>query len=87
MIDDINLFLNSYNIESINLGNSEQFSILQIINSTRNKSVEKVNLKFSKEIEYDPLKRKLPLYFAQKELNWDPKIMLREELAISREYF
>ena len=37
--------------------------------------------------EDDPLRRKPDIYLAQKELNWEPKIMFKEGLAITREYF
>ena len=38
-------------------------------------------------IEDDPLRRKPSIYLAQKELNWEPKVMFKEGLAITREYF
>jgi len=87
LIDGLTLFMNSSNLGPMNLGNPEELSILQITNLIRNISIEKVNLKFLKEIEDDPLRRKPSIYLAQKELNWEPKIMLKEGLAITREYF
>ena len=71
----------------MNLGNPEELSILQITNLIRNTSIEKVNLKFLKELEDDPTRRQPSIHFAQKELNWEPKIMFNEGLAITREYF
>ena len=87
LIDGLTLFMNSSNLGPMNLGNPEELSILQITNLIRNISIEKVNLKFLKEIEDDPLRRKPSIYLAQKELNWEPKIMFKEGLAITREYF
>ena len=87
LIDGLTLFMNSSNLGPMNLGNPEELSILQITNLIRKISIEKVNLKFSKEIEDDPLRRKPSIYLAQKELNWEPKIMFKEGLAITREYF
>ena len=49
--------------------------------------IEKVNLKFLKALDDDPLRRKPDIYLAKKELNWEPKIMFKEGLAITREYF
>ena len=40
-----------------------------------------------KALDDDPLRRKPDIYLAQKELNWEPKIMFKEGLAITREYF
>ena len=87
LIDGLTLFMNSSNLGPMNLGNPEELSILQITNLISNISIEKVNLKFLKEIEDDPLRRKPSIYLAQKELNWEPKIMFKEGLAITREYF
>ena len=45
------------------------------------------NLKFLKELADDPLRRKPSINLARKELNWQPKIMFKEGLGITREYF
>jgi len=87
LIDGLTLFMNSSNIGPMNLGNPEELSILQIANLIRTSSIKKVNLKFSKELEDDPLRRKPSIDLAQKELNWEPKIMFKEGLVITREYF
>ena len=87
LIDGLTLFMNSLNVGPMNLGNPEELSILQITNLIRNISIEKVNLKFLKALDDDPLRRKPDIYLAKKELNWEPKIMFKEGLAITREYF
>ena len=71
----------------INLGNPEELSILQITNIIRKTSIQKLNLKFLNELEDDPLRRKPSINLARQELNWEPKIMFKEGLAITREYF
>ena len=87
LIDGLTLFMSSSNIGPMNLGNPEELSIIQIANLIRNSSIEKVSLKFLKGLEDDPLRRKPSIYLAQKELNWEPKIMFKEGLSITREYF
>ena len=87
LIDGLTLLMNSSNKGPINLGNPEELSILQVANLIRNSSIKKINLKFSKELEDDPLRRKPSIDLAQKELNWEPRIMFKEGLAITREYF
>ena len=87
LIDGLTLFMNSSNIGPMNLGNPEELSILQITNLIRNISIKKVNLKFLKALQDDPLRRKPSIYLAKKELNWEPKIMFKEGLVITREYF
>ena len=33
------------------------------------------------------LRRKPDIYLAKKELNWEPKVMFKEGLVMTREYF
>ena len=87
LIDGLILFMNSSNTGPINLGNEEEISILEIANLIRRDSIKKVNFEFLKELEDDPLRRKPLLELALKDLNWKPKIMFREGLKITREYF
>ena len=87
LIDGLTLLMNSSNIGPMNLGNPEELSVLQVANLIRNSSIKKLNLKFSKELEDDPLRRKPSIDLAQKELNWKPKIMFNEGLEITRKYF
>ena len=87
LIDSLILFMNSARTGPMNLGNPEELSILQIANLIRSKSRKKVNIKFLKRLEDDPLRRKPSIDFAQSELNWKPKIMFNEGLKITREYF
>ena len=87
LIDSLILLMNSSHIGPMNLGNPEEITILQIANLIRSTSIKEVNLRFLKELEDDPLRRKPLIDLAQKELNWKPKIMLDEGLEITREYF
>ena len=87
LINGLILFMNSLIKGPINLGNPEELSILQITNIIRKTSIQKLNLKFLNELEDDPLRRKPSINLARKELNWEPKIMFKEGLAITREYF
>ena len=87
LIDGLTLLMNSSNIGPINLGNPEELSILQVANLIRNSSTKKLNLKFLKELEDDPMRRKPSIDLAQKELNWKPKMMFNQGLEITREYF
>jgi len=87
LIDGLILLMESSNIGPINLGNPEELSVLEIANLIRSKSIKKVNLKFLKELEDDPLRRKPLMSLAKKELNWEAKIMFAEGLDLIREYF
>ena len=87
LINGLILLMNSLNKGPINLGNPEELSILQITKIIRNTSIHRLNLKFLNELEDDPLRRKPSINLARQELNWEPKIMFKEGLAITREYF
>jgi len=87
LIDGLIEFMNSSNTGPMNLGNEEEISILEIANLIRRDSIKKVNLKFLKELEDDPFRRKPSLELALRELNWKPKIMFNDGLKITREYF
>ena len=49
----------------MNIGNPEELSILQINNLVRNKSIKKVNMKFSNELYDETLRRKTTTYLSQ----------------------
>ena len=87
LIDSLILLMNSSSRGPINLGNTEELTILKIANLIRSKSIKKINIKFLKELEDDPLRRNPSIDLARKELNWEPKIMFNEGLKITREYF
>ena len=87
LIDGLILFMNSSSLGPMNLGNPEELSVLEIANLIRSDSIKKVNLKFLNELEDDPYRRKPSIDFARKELNWQPKIIFKEGLKITREYF
>tara|TARA_B100000965_G_scaffold364464_1_gene348156 strand:- start:203 stop:1150 length:948 start_codon:yes stop_codon:yes gene_type:complete len=87
LIDSLILLMNSSIIGPINLGNPEELSILEIAKLIRNISTKKINFRFLKGLEDDPLRRKPLIDLAQKELNWKPKIMFNEGLKITRQYF
>ena len=87
LIDSLTLLMDSVITGPMNLGNPEELSIIQIANLIRNTSSKKLNLKFLEELDDDPMRRKPSIDFAQKELNWRPKIMINEGLEITRKYF
>ena len=61
----------------MNLVNHEGLSIIQIADLARKISIEKVNIKFLKELDDDPLRRKPSFLIAQKDLDWKQKSCLR----------
>ena len=87
LIDGLILLMNSSITGPMNLGNTEELSVIEIAHMIRKKSRKKINLKFLKQLEDDPLRRQPSIEFAQKELNWKPKILFNDGLEMTREYF
>jgi UDP-glucuronate decarboxylase len=71
----------------VNMGNPNEFTIkelaMEIINLTGSKS----NLIYEPLPQDDPLQRQPDISLAKKELNWEPKIQLKEGLVKTIEYF
>ncbi len=71
----------------INIGNPQEFTIIELANLIRNKINPKIKLIFKELPEDDPLQRKPLINKAIDELGWAPKIELNEGLDKTIEYF
>ncbi len=87
MIDALLLFMNSEHPGPMNLGNPEEFSVLDIAKLIISKAGKELNLRFLDKLEDDPIKRKPLIDLAIKELDWEPQIPLIDGLDITRDYF
>ena len=64
----------------INLGNPDEFTIIELANSIRNKVNPNLEFNYKPLPQDDPMQRKPDLSLAKKFLNWQPKISLNEGL-------
>jgi len=71
----------------VNLGNPEEFTILELAKKIIELTNSKSQLVFKELPEDDPRKRKPDISLAEKELNWMPSISLKEGLIYTIEYF
>ncbi len=71
----------------VNLGNLEEFTILDLAKKIIKLTNSKSQLVFKELPEDDPRKRKPDISLAEKELNWRPSISLKEGLTFTIEYF
>ncbi len=71
----------------VNLGNPEEFTILDLAKKIIKLTNSKSQLVFKELTEDDPKKRKPDISLAEKELNWKPSTSLKEGLAYTKEYF
>ncbi len=76
--------------ETINLGNNEEFTVLQtalLVQKMINEQVAKGDVVFEKLPTDDPTRRQPDISKAEKLLNWQPKIEFRDGLRRTIEYF
>ena len=71
----------------INLGNPNEFSMLELANEIIEITESKSKLYFEPLPEDDPKQRRPDITLANKELKWEPKIQLREGISKSVDYF
>ncbi len=64
----------------VNLGNPEEFTILELAEKLRNITDKKIPVKFLPPVPDDPKKRKPDISLAKKILDWQPVIPLEEGL-------
>ncbi len=75
-------------IGPMNLGNSDEVSIIDLANTILKKTQSKSKIIFSDLPKDDPIHRKPDISFAKKSLNgWEPKISCDEGLEKTIEYF
>jgi len=73
--------------EVFNLGNPEEYRIIDLARKIIKLTESKSNIKFLPPMEDDPKRRCPDITKAKKLLNWEPKISLDEGLKITIEYF
>lgn len=73
--------------QPINLGNPNEFSVLELANLIINLTKTKSKIVFKPLPEDDPTQRKPDIKLAKKTLNWEPKIQLEEGLKKTIDFF
>jgi len=71
----------------INLGNPQEFTILQLAEKILQKTSSKSKLIFKPLPEDDPIQRKPDISLAKQKLGWEPKVPLDEGLEKTIAYF
>jgi UDP-glucuronate decarboxylase len=71
----------------INIGNPNEFSMLELANEILEITKSKSIITFKPLPADDPTQRRPDISMAERELNWTPKIQLREGLIKTIEYF
>lgn len=71
----------------VNIGNPSEFSIIELANEILRLTHSKSKLIFHPLPQDDPKQRKPDITLAQKELDWSPKVALKDGLKHTIEYF
>ena len=74
-------------IGPVNLGNPEEYTILELANIIIKLTKSKSKIVFNPLPKDDPIRRKPDISLAKKKLNWTPKVSLEEGLLKTIEYF
>ncbi|GIW21792.1 MAG: NAD-dependent dehydratase [Candidatus Sericytochromatia bacterium] len=74
-------------IGPVNLGNPEEYKIIELAQKIIDLSKSKSKIIFKNLPEDDPLKRKPDIHLANHRLNWKPKVKLDEGLIETIQYF
>ena len=76
------------NLETpVNIGNPENYTILELAKKIRNLINPSLEFKFDPMPQDDPLQRQPNIEKAKKELNWEPKINLDEGIKLTIDWF
>jgi dTDP-glucose 4,6-dehydratase len=71
----------------VNIGNPEEFTILECAHAVLNVSGSASRFRFEHLPQDDPTRRRPDITKARQLLNWEPKIALEEGLALSLDFF
>jgi UDP-glucuronate decarboxylase len=74
-------------IGPINIGNPVEFTMLELAENVLELTGSKSKLKFLPLPQDDPMQRRPNIDLARKELQWEPKVQLREGLVETIKYF
>ena len=87
LINGLIKLMGSQYTKPMNLGNPEEFKIVELANIIRSKINPNLSVQKMKLPEDDPLQRKPDIELAFKELNWFPTIKLSEGIDKTIDYF
>jgi len=76
----------NYNLP-VNLGNPEEFTILELVEKIEKIFGKKLSIEYLPPLPDDPKIRKPDISLARKLLSWEPKILLEEGLKKTIEYY
>lgn len=74
-------------IGPVNLGNPEEYSVLELAEKILKMTGSRSNIVFKPLPENDPTRRRPDIALARKKLGWEPKVLVEDGLAKTIDYF
>ena len=71
----------------VNIGNPEEYTILELAETIISLTNSKSKITFQKLPQDDPARRKPDISYAKESLNWEPKVSLNEGLIKTIKYY
>ena len=87
LINGMNLLMNSKYNKPINIGNPNEFTIKELACLVRDLINPNLDFEYKKLPQDDPMQRRPDIHLAKKELNWEPKIELKDGLIKTIDWF
>jgi UDP-glucuronate decarboxylase len=88
LLDGLIALMNTPEVtEPVNLGNPDEFTILQLAELVRDRTGSKSEIRFSDLPVDDPVRRRPDITRARKLLGWEPRIPIDDGLRSTIEYF
>ena len=87
LVNGIDRLMKSNYTQPVNLGNPDEFTILEFAGQVKKLIPTKSEITFHELPEDDPKQRKPVITLAKKLLDWEPKVPLHEGLARTLDYF
>jgi len=87
LLDGMVKLMNSNYIYPVNIGNPDEFTVKQLAEMVIELTDSKSEIIFQDLPKDDPTRRRPDISLAKKELNWEPKVKLKEGLLKTIEFF
>ena len=87
LVEGLIKMMNSDCCGPINLGNPDEYTVLQLADKIIKLTNSKSKLSFKNLPQDDPIKRKPDISLAKEKLNWKPEILLNDGLIKTIQYF
>ncbi|GAB1538521.1 SDR family oxidoreductase [Scytonema sp. NUACC21] len=87
LVEGLMRLMNSDRVGPVNLGNPEEYTILQLATTVQKLVNPKAEINFKSLPQDDPRRRRPDITRARTYLNWEPKVPLKEGLKLTVENF